>query len=288
MSIINPPLKWHGGKHDLARWIIGLMPPRCQNPNKPDPADPGWLHYVEPYFGGGAVLLANDPEGISEVVNDKNAELSNFWCALQLPEAFAEFQRRTSVIPFSQMEFEGAAIDPPLVWDKSGGMCGLAVNFFVRCRQSLAGRMGTFAPRTRNRTRRGMNEQVSAWLNAVEGLPAVHERLKRVLILNDDALTVIRKEDGPRTLFYLDPPYLHETRATTGEYEHEMTDVGHASLLEMLGSVKGRFLLSGYHSAMYDDAARMFGWRCHEMKISNHAAGGKTKRVMTECVWTNY
>ena len=42
------PLKWHGGKYYLASKIVDLMPPH--------------LHYVEPFFGGGAVLLARDPE----------------------------------------------------------------------------------------------------------------------------------------------------------------------------------------------------------------------------------
>jgi len=59
-----------------------------------------------------------------------------------------------------------------------------------------------------------MNEQASAWLRAVDGLPDVHQRLQRVVILNDDAVIVIRQQDGPHTLYYLDPPYLHETRAT--------------------------------------------------------------------------
>ena len=62
---------------------------------------------------------------------------------------------------------------------------------------------------SRNRTRRQMNEQASAWLTCVEGLPAVHARLKRVVVLNQPALEVIKREDGEKTLFYLDPPYLH-------------------------------------------------------------------------------
>ena len=41
--ILTPPLKWHGGKHYLASRIVGLMPPH--------------LHYVEPFFGGGTVLV---------------------------------------------------------------------------------------------------------------------------------------------------------------------------------------------------------------------------------------
>lgn len=287
-TALTPPIKWHGGKHYLASRIVALMPPRCRKPNAPDAADPGWLHYVEPFAGGLAVLLASDPEGISEVANDLNGELTNFWCALQSPEAFAEFKRRAEAVPFSEFEFEGAHVEPPLTFDKAGGMTAQAVNFFVRCRQSLSGRMDSFAGITRTRTRRGMNEQVSAWLGAVEGLAAVHERLKRVLILNRDALDVIRSEDGPRTLFYLDPPYLHETRATTGEYAHEMSNSEHEALLNVLGNLKGRFLLSGYRSDTYDKAALRNGWNRHDFDLPNNAAGGKAKRRMTECVWCNY
>lgn len=67
-AIKSQPLKWHGGKSYQAKHIISHMPPRCKNPNAPAPGDAGWLHYVEPFFGGGAVLFAQDPEGISEVV----------------------------------------------------------------------------------------------------------------------------------------------------------------------------------------------------------------------------
>ena len=63
------PLKWHGGKQYLADKIISLMPPH--------------IHYVEPYFGGGAVLFRKDGTGSSEVVNDLNKELSTFWKVLQ-------------------------------------------------------------------------------------------------------------------------------------------------------------------------------------------------------------
>jgi len=81
-----------------------------------------------------------------------------------------------------------------------------AVSFFVECRMSLAGRGDQFAPLSRTRTRRGMNEQASAWLSAVDGLRAVHRRLRRVVVLNRPAIEVIQGQDGPDTLFYLDPP----------------------------------------------------------------------------------
>jgi DNA adenine methylase len=276
---LTPPLKWHGGKGafngKLAAWIISKMPKHT--------------HYVEPYFGGGSVLLAKDPEGVSEAVNDINAELMNFWCALQDGEAFAAFQRRVEAVPFSEAEWSGAGKEPEPCWDRKGGMVGHAVNFFIRCRMSLAGRMKNFAPLSRTRTRSGMNEQASAWLNAVAGLPAVHARLKRVAILGPrPALEVIAQQDGEQTLFYCDPPYLHATRATTADYAHEMTETQHFDLLKRLAHIKGKFLLSGYHSPMYDGDAARFGWTCHEFEIVNNAAGGDTKRTMTECLWCNF
>lgn len=268
-SEIASPTKWHGGKHYLAAKLVALMPPHT--------------HYVEPYFGGGSVLLAKDPEGVSEVVNDLNGELTNFWSVLRVPEHFQQFHRLAEATPFSEAEYVRAndvrRIDNQ-VW--------AAWSFFVRCRQSLAGRMQAFATLSRTRTRRGMNEQASAWLTAIDGLSAVHERLKRVVILNRDALDVIRQQDGPDTLFYLDPPYLHETRATTGEYAHEMTREQHIDLLGLLQNVKGKFLLSGYRSDLYDSYAYVESWTRHDFDLPNNSAGGASKRRMTECVWMNF
>lgn len=288
-SKLTPPLKWHGGKHYLAPKIIALMPQRCDEPNRPDVFDPGWLHYVEPYFGGGAVLLANDPEGISEVANDLYLELTNFWNVLRDNEMFSVFLQEVQATPFSQVEFASSGkternTRPFATPNKIES----AAQFFVCCRQSLSGRMNGFAGITRNRTRRGMNEQVSAWLNCIEGLPAVHERLKRVLILSKPAIEVIKSEDGPRTLFYCDPPYLHETRSTTGEYTHEMTALQHEELLVHLSDIEGKFMLSGYDSTLYSRFAKDNNWKCHTFDLPNNAAGGKSKQRKVECVWTNY
>ncbi len=279
------PLKWHGGKSYLADWIIGMMPPRVKNPNDPAPDDPGWLHYVEPFAGGLAVLLAQNPEGISEVVNDLNAELTNFWRVLQSPTQFIEFRRQLTVTPFSAPEWRGCVPDVDLIMSYP---VESAVNFFIRCRQSMSGRMDSFAPLTRNRTRRGMNEQASAWLNAVEGLPDVHARLQRVVVLNDDAVAVVKQQDGPRTLFYLDPPYMPGTRTATEVYACEMTTAQHDALLGMLVNLKGRFMLSGYRHALYDQYAALNGWRCVEREIDNKSGKGAEKQKRTECVWMNF
>jgi DNA adenine methylase len=263
---VNSPLKWHGGKRYLAKRIVALMPSHT--------------HYVEPYAGGLSVLLAKNPEGVSEVVNDIDGELTNFWRVLQTPEAFELMKRRLDATPFSEWEWKRA--NRRLLLEEID--VSNAAEFFV----TLAGRMEDFAPLSRNRTRGGMNEQAAAWLSAVDRLPEVHARLRRVVVLNRDALTVIRQQDGPGTMFYLDPPYLCETRASPEVYAHEMTEQQHRELLNALCAVEGRFVLSGYRSAMYDDYAALAKWRRLDFELPNHAAGGKEKRKMIECVWCNF
>src|SRR5262245_3635030 len=117
---VDGPLKWHGGKHYLADRIVALMPPH--------------LHYVEPFFGGGAVLLAKNPDGVSEVVNDLCGDLINFWRVISDEEKFGQFHRRIEAVPFSEAHWKDAQ-------HMDGLACPIdrAVAFFIRCRQSLAG-----------------------------------------------------------------------------------------------------------------------------------------------------
>jgi DNA adenine methylase len=132
-----------------------------------------------------------------------------------------------------------------------------------------------------------MNEQASAWLSAVEGLPAVHQRLKRVAVVGPKrAVEVIPQQDGPATLFYLDPPYLHGTRASKDTYSHEMTEDKHRELLHLLLTIQGKAMLSGYPSELYDGA--LAGWTRHTFDLPNNAAGGKAKGRETEVLWCNF
>ena len=291
MAKLTQPLKWHGGKYYLRKWIVDLMPPH--------------LHYVEPYFGGGGILLARDPErdwmatgdekltaaekGSSEVANDLHGELINFWRVLQNAEHFEAFQRRIELTPFSESEFDVAlerSREPES--DRDMSPVERAVQFFILARQSRQGLMRDFATLSRNRTRSRINEQVSAWLNVVNGLPDVHQRLRDVVILNQPAVDVIRRQDGPKTLFYCDPPYVHESRATTGEYTFEMTKSDHVDLLNTLSEIQGKFMLSGYPSELYTRWEHDFQWTRHEFEIDNKASSGKVKEKKTECIWCNF
>ena len=265
----KPPLKWHGGKYYLATRLVEMMPPHQQ--------------YVEPFFGGGTVLLAKDPAGVAEVVNDLNGHLTNFWRVLQDESLFSAFYRIIQVVPFSETEWREARARLENMEDP----VQRAVAFYIECRQSHSGRRVSFAAITKSRLRQGMNEQAAAWMTAVDGLPAIHARLRRVTILNRDALKVIRQMDTPQTLFYLDPPYLHSTRSTVSEYgDQEMSKAQHEKLLSLLLIVQGKVMLSGYPSPLYDE--RLERWRKVDFDLPNNSASGDSKMRMTERVWCNF
>jgi DNA adenine methylase len=284
----TPPLKWHGGKNYQAKGILALMPRH--------------LHYVEPYFGSGQVLFARDPQdprywwegetsdhrrpdGVSECINDLHRDLMNLYAVLKDPDLFDRLRRRLELTLFSQAEWEAAR---GLLAGPGGDDVARAAALFTLCRQSMGARMKNFTPTERSRLRGGRNGGVNAWWGAVDGLEAVHHRLRDVCILCRPALEVIAAEDTPATLFYLDPPYIHGSRTAAKVYHHEMTDAEHSELLDALAGVKGRFLLSGYPNALYDAHATRHGWHRKTVDVPNHAAGGASKRRMTEVVWANF
>lgn len=274
---MNNAIKIFGGKTYLADWIISLIPSHTT--------------FCEPFFGGGAVLFKKECQGISEVVNDIDGHLINFWKVLQLPHLFEIFKRHIEAIPFSQKEWQiSHNLEECLGYNElcNDGRVFRAINFFVNCRQSMGGMGKSFAPISKSRTRRGMNEQVSSWLSAVEGLPEVHNRLKRILILNMNAIQVINNLDCPNCVFYLDPPYLPETRTAKKVYKYEMSLQQHIELLNVLENIKGKFILSGYESELYNSWAGKNKYRVEKKEISNHAAKSDKKRRMVECLYMNY
>jgi DNA adenine methylase len=245
---------------------------------------PAHTCYVEPFAGSLAVMLHKSPQGISEVANDLDGTLSNFWKVLQDEDSFTRFVRRVETIPFSETEWHYAR--EALKTDPDADAIDRAVWFFVQARQSVGSRGRQFKPPTRTR-RRGMSQNLSAWLSAIDGLPAVHARLRRVQILCRPALKVIRDIDGPDTLIYAEPPYLPSTRKEAKVYREEMTDADHRELLDTLLACKSKVMLSGYANPLYD--TMLSSWQRHDFRLRKRSAHGKHMALQaTECLWCNF
>jgi len=83
-----------------------------------------------------------------------------------------------------------------------------------------------------------------------------------------------------RELVYVDPPYLAATKGGRRYYRHEYSDEQHVQLLQILGDLSCRILLSGYRSPMYDKI--LSTWSHQDIENITHA-GRKTERI-----WANF
>ena len=136
------------------------------------------------------------------------------------------------------------------------------------------------------RTRRGLPESVSKYLSSIDGLECVAERFREVMIECIPGIDLVKKYDSNETLFYVDPPYLPETRngGKAATYGVEMSVEQHVELLHALKACDGRIVLSGYGSDLYDDI--LHGWRkeCREGK--SHISNSGETRI--EVLWINF
>ncbi|MFT5864906.1 MAG: DNA adenine methylase, partial [Gammaproteobacteria bacterium] len=86
-------------------------------------------------------------------------------------------------------------------------------------------------------------------------LEDLHERLSGVVIECLDYAEFIRRYDGPKTLFYLDPPYW----GCENDYGKEMFARSEfVCMAKQLGKIKGKFLMSINDVPAIRDAFKAF------------------------------
>lgn len=130
-----------------------------------------------------------------------------------------------------------------------------------------------------------MDKRCGHWLRGAEALSEIGERLIRVQIENRPAIDVIRLYDSKRTLFYCDPPYVHDTRGDAKAYGYEMTDEQHHVLAEVLNSVKGMVAFSNYECKLINRLYPSSRW---QKIVGPERTNHSTKDVRVEVLWTNY
>lgn len=107
----------------------------------------------------------------------------------------------------------------------------------------------------------------------------LQNRMANVVIENQDFEALIRHYDRPDAFFYADPPYF----ATEDMYEVGFGKDDHARLREILGEIKGKFLLS-YNDCpeirtLYDGFPRFDFSRPHSM-AQRYEAGKEFKELL--------
>jgi DNA adenine methylase len=207
-----------------------------------------------------------------------------------LRDDFEEFNRLVQLYPYSRQEYYNCREN----WEKEPDKIKRAAMWFVIARQSFGGNFSESWSFGVNTKRRNICAQVSKHLSIVELLPPISNRLQQIQVENLDFKKCIITYDTPNTLFYCDPPYLHETRSKDKGYTHEMSTKDHMEFLETITNIKGKSIISGYPSEFYSGFLQ--GWQCEKRQVicsasgatkgtSRKGKGGKAQDKRIECLW---
>lgn len=263
---MKPPFAYYGGKTTLAERVVALLPDH--------------RHYVEPFAGSLAVLLAKRP-ALMETVNDLDGHLMTFWRVLRdRPE---DLMRVCALTPHSREEHQ------------------MAYDFDVTDELERARRVWVCLTQGRGNTlrrtgwrhfqdpgRRGPTSMSDYLSSYVERMRHAAGRLAGVSLEARDALDVIADYGKhAEVLIYADPPYLGTTRSSR-QYLVEMShDAEHRDLAKALSECSATVVLSGYHSPLYDELYA--GWHVTEFDTytgqGNHGEQRNDRRV--EVLWSN-
>jgi DNA adenine methylase len=260
-----PPFSYYGGKTRIAEGIADLLPEH--------------QHYVEPFAGSLAVLLAKHSPSHMETVNDLDHAIVEFWRVLRdRPAALA---RACALTPHARHEWERCKDldEPPDEIER-------ARRLWVRLTQARSGRL------TRTGWRHyvnpaGVYTSFPEYLDAyVDRMAAAAARLHHVSLECRPAAELIDKYGAHRdVLLYVDPPYLGSTRSNDRSYRHELiSDNEHADLADQLNRCRAAVVLSGYPSPLYDDLYD--GWHRAEIRTGT-GQGPNGWKNRTEVLWSN-
>lgn len=261
----RPIIRYHGGKHKLAEWVISFFPDHRT--------------YVEP-FGGSASVLLRKSRCYAEIYNDLDGEVVNLFKVAR--DNGQQLLQLLELTPFAREEFIQAyeSSECPLEQARRTvirAFMGFGSSAVTKTRKTTT---KFSSPNTgfRSNSNRSGTTPAQDWRNYPDKFPLIIDRLRGVVIENREAIEVMTAHDSRDTLHYVDPPYVSSSRDSGSDYKFEMTDQDHINLAAQLFELSGMIMVSGYPSELYDELYK--GWRREEKSA---LADGAAKR--TEVLW---
>lgn len=252
-DLISGFFSYMGNKHDLAKWIIPYFPKHKV--------------YVE-VFGGTFAIGLNKPKADVEIYNDLNGNLSNLFHVVRT--RFDEFTAQLEQMIISEdwhKLFFGNHND----FDELEN----AIRYYYVMLFTFRGKYdGGFSyddvPSFGNTLTRRIPE-----------LKDIHNRIKNTIILNKPCFDIIRQNNKPETLLYLDPPYV-STEMYYKNLAGSFTETDHIKLRDLLEKHTGFFFLSYEDDELVSDLYGKF--HIHRKELLRQTS--KTKKY--EVLVTNY
>lgn len=251
MKIARPVIKITNDKWSLKDWIISNFPEGYEE-----------MTYVEPY-GGTVDLLFTKKKSKFEIINDQNLEIINIYRAIR--DESAELIKRINSLKCTPESF-----DKVIKKQQFEDYLDQATNDLILRKLSKGGLKQKFQKPS----------NLESWKSSVKSLAEYSTRIKDVYITNKQALDIIHAFNTKDSLIYCDPPYLHENKVSKSVYSSEMTPECHMKLYHVLQDFKGKVILSGCTSPLYNRLYK--NWNIEKKRID------KDKSKQTEIIWKNF
>lgn len=216
-------------------------------------------------FGGGASVILNKPTSELEVYNDFNSNLVNLLQVIQ--DTCCEFVRINGIKGW---------INSRAVWNKyrkhleekniNDDPIERAFKFYYVHRHSYSGIGKTF---------HGMNKSLNydhhtVYLNGLEHIPEIFERLKYVYVENQDINVLLKRKlcNNEKTLIYLDPPYLKggkEYEDMSGGNEFPINKLN--EMIQIIKNFKSKIIIS--YDKTHEEIGLGDNWNTEEITRKN-------------------
>jgi len=254
------PITYYGGKQNLAKLIISLIPKHSI--------------YTEAFIGGGAVFFLKEKVK-NEILNDTDAFVTVFYKVLH--EDFEALKSKIKVTAYSRVVYKVALsmYKLPMMFTE----LQRAWAFYVLTNMGFSGSIGSFGCYTQGKRAMGWENKKELFTSELK------DRLKGIQIECTDALKILKLRDSVDTFHYIDPPYFNSNMGHYSGYTQE----DFKALLKVLENLKGKFILSSYPSELLTEFSKRNGWYTREISQRVSASRlSRGQRNKTEVLTANY
>jgi DNA adenine methylase len=282
----TPIVKWVGGKRQLQNRILAEFANSSFDAAKNT--------YFEPFFGGGAILFALQPQ--KAVINDVNSKLVNLY--RQVQSNLSELTREARKIE-SQYNSLAPDLDAQLQFflEKrkafNSGQPNNPEHAALFLFLNKAGFNGMYRENARGDYNIPFGKRAALNLLDDGNLSSVSDLLKEVKILNDDFSKAVEKTAKAGDLVYFDPPYvpLTVTAAFTGYTKEGFDPEMQQNLARVAKQLTERGVNVAISNSSHETVRELYGTDFESfplMATRMLAAKTSSRAQVTELLFTNF
>lgn len=240
--------------------------------------------YHELFGGSGGILLNLRDRPPVVHINDLDKRVYTLYTVLSDKEKSKQLIDRMETIEYSEEQFNTALEN--IHNNNEADDIDIAFNEYVVITQSFNCLRKSYA--------RDKSTTEPYRKRAIRNLTKVHNKMKDIIITNNNAFDELRKIlDKPSVFTYLDPPYVEKLMGSKKVYRINMSEEQQIEFMKLICKAKCKLLISGYRNedgvGLYDQwLCKENGWHCVCVTDMHKASSGKKGSKAKEWVWYNY